>query len=342
MKIGLFSSYGMKCGIAQYNLSLFHALVELGHSVTIFGNRLETVRADRRWLIASGDDVESSDLVRCFNAGAWSETGDFDYPVMFQELRRRAIEAVILQYQNGIFNDINLIPLFQYLRQQQIPVIVTFHDSCIGPHFPFHLVDKFVCANLQMKQLLPNAHHIPHGVPTPVHFTKDELKQMFNYQGPLVSTFGLGRTDYNLISRMAADLGYKFLVLDSTNSCLVSGDHIIRNTDWLPLDQLMMRLAAADVIVLWYPEIAACVSSSAVNQALATLRPVIVNDVGWFKDVPEGVVIKVRNERELQEQLLSINQLGQNQTQLEFVEERQWKNVAGKYLKLLAEPNTNK
>lgn len=338
MNIGLFSSYGMKCGIAQYNLSLCLALQTLGHSVTIFGNQIETVRPDRRWLIAMEGSGEHIDVVRCFNAGAWSETGDFDYQLIFQELEQREIKLIIMQYQNGIFHDQNLIRLFLYCKQKEIEVIVSFHDSCIGPQFPFGLVEHYVCTHSRLMPLINNCYYIPHGAPAPVRESKELLKQRYNYRGTIVSTFGLGRTDYKLISAIAAELGYQFLVIDSTNSCLIDGAHIIYRNEWMQLDQLLLNLASADAIVLWYPEIDAYVSSSAVCQALATLRPVIVNDVGWFRDIPDDVVVKVKHEEELSFKLSAVAGMPLNPKQLEYVEQHQWQRIARKYLQLIDKP----
>lgn len=337
MRIGLFSSYGMKCGIAQYNLSLYHAFQQLGHAVTIFGNKTETVRPDRMWLIAEEDIREPVDIVRCFNAGAWSQSGDFDYPLLFRELEERQIEIIIMQYQNGIFHDQNLRPLFQHCKQQAIKAIVTFHDSCIGPQFPFDLVENYACTHSGIKQFIPGCRHLPHGNPPPLLAEKAALKQRFHYEGNIVSTFGLGRTDYRLISKVSAELGYRFAVMDSTHSCLIGGDHIMHIREWLPMDQLVMRLGASDAVVLWYPETDALVSSSAICIALASLRPVIVNDVGWFRDIPADVAIKAKDEGELRERLAAIGQLSPNRKQLEYVQQHQWQHIARKYLELAGE-----
>ncbi|WP_078412213.1 glycosyltransferase family protein [Priestia abyssalis] len=330
MNIGLFSSYGLKCGIAEYNMFLFHALKKLGHSVTIFGNRIDTIRPEQKGVIIKEANQDPSYVIRCFSAGAWCYTGDFDFSLMFEELERRKIELIIVQYQNGIFNDKNLRRIFEYCKHKGIQVIVTFHDSCIGPLFPYELVKHTVS-----HYKVAGTHHLPFGIPAPILEEKEQLKKQFGYKGTIISTLGLGRTNYHLISNTAAKLGYQFLVIDSTHSCQINGEHLIKIHKWLSQDQLLTQLAASDAIVLWYPEIEAKVHSSAVTLALSTLRPVIVNDVGWFKEIPDNVVLKVKSETELIELLHSIDQLPINQKQVDYVNENQWKNIAKKYLQLL-------
>jgi hypothetical protein len=323
----------MKCGIAEYNLSLYDALKQLGHTVTIFANRRDTVRPDRKPYIAETILDERAEVVPCFNAGAWSESLDFDYPFLFAELEKRQIELIIVQYQNGIFHPPNLRPLFEHCKEKNIQVIVSFHDSFFGP-FPFDLVEHYVCTHSRMKQIL-NSHYIPHGIPAPINDPKDVLKQRFGYDGTVVTTFGLGRTDYRLISEVAGELHYRFAVIDSADSCRIGGEHVIHIRNWLSKEQLLMRLGASDVIVLWYPEIDAYVSSSAISLALASLRPVIVNDVNWFRDIPDDVAIKVKDEKELREKLSGIAQHPINQKQIEYVNQNQWQNIAQRYLEVL-------
>ncbi len=332
MNIGLFSSYGMKCGIAEYNMSLYRALIDLNHQITIFGNKIDTIRPERRWVIAEEISEDPVDVVRCFNAGAWSESGDFDFRVMFEALEQRQIKLIIVQYQNGIFRDQNLRVLFEFCKQYDIKVMVTFHDSCIGPLFPIDKVDHYVCTQSDIRLIVAGCRYIPQGIPSPLLEDKNEIKLRYQYDGTIVSTLGLGRTDYRLISRATEKLGYRFMVMDPTYSCRISGDHLIRIGDWLPLNQMISRLGASDAIVLWYPEIDAMVSSSAICMALATLRPIIVNDVKWFKDIPDDVVIKVKDEKELDNHLSGIQQMPLNPKQVEFVQQNQWRNIAQAYL----------
>ncbi|WP_135548944.1 glycosyltransferase family protein [Paenibacillus cymbidii] len=331
MNIGLFSSYGMKCGIAEYSLELGRALNRIGHYVTIFGNRRDTVRPDRTFCLADIDPRDTIEYVPCFNAGAWCRDSAFDFPLLFRELEARRIEAVIVQYQNGIFHDTELRRLLAHCSDRRIEVLVTLHDSCIGPDFPFEWIRHFVShANISDR-----CHRLPFGVPKRVEEDKEALKQRYQLAGPLIATLGLGRTDYSLISRVAGDIGYRFMAIDPANSCRVDGEHLIRVTQWLTTDELTSRLAASDAIVLWYPDTDATVHSSAICVALASSRPVIVNDVSWFKDIPGDVVIKVRNEEELRSVLSDASRLRDNAKQADYVRDNQWEHIASRYAAIL-------
>lgn len=336
MNIGILSSYGMKCGIAEFSIKLYRAFEKLGHSVTLFGSfGGSAVREDRKWLIATPpSDIKA---VECFYAPAWSISHTFDMNLILDELNRNNIGLMIVQYQNGIINDHQLQTFLELMEKKDVNVIVSFHDSCIGPAFPLHLVKNKVSLSKQLHQIIPNSAYIPEGIPDPPNETKEVLRQRYGLTGPVVSTFGLGRTDYQLISEICQELGYTFLVLDSTGSCLINSPNIIRLTEWFPLPELINRLAVSDAIVLWYHEIDAYVSSGAVRHALATQRPVIVNDVSWFADVPEPIVTKVKTREDLLLALRTAITGKSNPEQEQYIKENSWTAIARKYLDIICE-----
>ncbi|MFC4765802.1 hypothetical protein [Effusibacillus consociatus] len=335
MNIGILSSYAMKCGIAEYSVKLYRAFEKLGYSATVFGNfGGDAIRDDRKWSIT----VPPSDIqaVECFYAAAWSISHKFDLDLIEKEIGRRNIELMIVQYQNGIINDHQLQAFLELMEQKDINVIVAFHDSCIGPSFPFHLVKNRVTLSKGLQLVIPASIYIPQGVPEPPNETKEELRQRYGLTGSIVSTFGLGRTDYQLISDVCLELGYTFMVLDSTNNCRITSPHLICLTEWYPLPELIKRLAASDVIVLWYHEIDAYVSSSAARHALATRRPVIVNDVAWFADLPEPVLTKVKTKEQLKialKEALSMEE--ENLEQGKYIQDNAWTAIAKKYLNVI-------
>ncbi|MEJ8545130.1 hypothetical protein [Brevibacillus borstelensis] len=334
MNIGILSSYAMKCGIAEYSVKLYRAFEKMGHSVTLFGSfGGEAIRNDRKWLTSSPPAQVSA--VECFYAPAWSISHTFDFGILLAEMDHRNIEVMIVQYQNGIINDHQLKEFLELAEQKQVKVIVAFHDSCIGPAFPFHLVKHKAALSKRLQELIGGSIFIPEGVPDPPTESKEQLRHRYGLSGTIVSTFGLGRTDYGLISDVTQDLGFTFLVFDSTGSCLINPPHLIRKTKWFPLPELISHLAVSDAIVLWYHEIDAYVSSGAVRHAIATGRPVIVNDVSWFADIPASVVTKVKTKEQLLAALRQVLTQEENSGQKRYIGDYSWTAIGKMYLDMI-------
>lgn len=140
-----------------------------------------------------------------------------------------------------------------------LPVVVTFHDQCIPTDFPWDRVTHSICHTAEIARKVPFEHEIlPMGVPT----------QLFQ-----VLSFGLGRTDQSLVRRVCDRLGMSYTYLN--------GD------PWLSRDDLRAAIRRVDVVVLWYPESAGTGSSFAARIAMGARRPLITNEVSWFKDLED-------------------------------------------------------
>jgi hypothetical protein len=76
--------------------------------------------------------------------------------------------------------------------------------------------------------------------------------------------------------------------------------------------------------VLWYDEDLTAGGSAAAPQALATRRPVFVNDVEWFRDLPSEApgLRKVTTPEELERELQEVFSPG------EYVASRSWDVIA--------------
>ena len=90
---------------------------------------------------------------------------------------------------------------------------------------------------------------------------------------PLVRTFGLGRSRADIICTICDAHGWRF-------------EQSFGDQRWLGQSELHDWLREADAIVLWYPDVDSAGSSLAARTALATRRPLIVNDTRWFADLP--------------------------------------------------------
>jgi hypothetical protein len=90
----------------------------------------------------------------------------------------------------------------------------------------------------------------------------------------------------------------------------------------------------ADAIVLWYNEVGIEGQSAALRTAISSMRPVIVNDIGWFKDAP-NFVHKVRmdtisHKAQLQATLIDV-------LHLVYIRENSFKECAKRYLEIMNE-----
>jgi glycosyltransferase involved in cell wall biosynthesis len=69
------------------------------------------------------------------------------------------------------------------------------------------------------------------------------------------------------------------------------GEGVIRE-DWVPEDRLWSLIAACDACVsLRYPTMGE--TSAIAIRALSLGKPLVVSDVGWFSELPDGVALKV-------------------------------------------------
>ena len=107
----------------------------------------------------------------------------------------------------------------------------------------------------------------------------------------MVRTFGFGRTREDLVRPICERNGWVFESL-STSEAPLGGQ------PWKPWRELHDWLRGADVIVLWYGDNPAAGSSLAARTAIATRRPVIVNDTTWFGELPQqsGSFYKLKDD----------------------------------------------
>lgn len=105
--------------------------------------------------------------------------------------------------------------------------------------------------------------------------------------------------------------------------------HDSREKGWLLEQELFGYMRASDAIVLYYNEVCGIIgASSALRTALASHRPVIVNDVSWFDDTWDiPGVYHVRNEKELKETLKKV-------LHVDYIAENSYRKIAEYLLKI--------
>lgn len=224
-----------------------------------------------------------------FDIQIWHPQGrsDFDpQPILDADL-----DVLHVQYSNAFYERRAFVDL---LERFDGVVALTFHDnSGAQKTFPWQLADvRFTHReNVGVGDRIV----IPMGI---------------DVHRPVVKTFGMGKSRADLIAGVCARNGWQF-------ETSFGGER------WLETDELHAWLRDCDAIVLWYPEDRTAGASAAAASALATRRPVFVNDTKWVSDNPQRThsLVKVADvdelEREMQAVLVD-----------EFIESRSWDRVA--------------
>jgi hypothetical protein len=248
VKVGLLTTWNTQCGIAEYSRALADALRRRDDvELVVLGSR----NYDERWVAESEDYV-----VPCFDVPAWNRYGHSDLDV--ERILGLDLDVLHVQYQMLLYDRPRLDELLERFNGVRV---VTWHDKCIAPEFDWR---RFDVALRHRPDVGPSGHVVPFGI--------RDLPAV-------VRTFGLGRTREDLIAPICERHGWVFESAASSEAALP--DH-----RWRPWRELHDWLRGADAIVLWYADNALAGSSQAARTAIATRRPVIVNDVTWFADLP--------------------------------------------------------
>jgi hypothetical protein len=263
MNIAIMSTYNQVCGIADYTASLVRHIPE-EHEVKIIAPYLTEVHPS---VCAVGP--EDPRTHRYFNATIW----DGRIGIEADKITEIAEWADVLhiQFQDALYHHDWFLILLKRLHGK-CKLVVTLHDTCLGKIWPLmDFFDEVFTMKPEVKAQAPRAQLIP----MPIYNRK-----------PLLKGFGLGRSKHDVISRICNDLriDYQYTKADD---------------NWMPIDELLVWLRDSDGIVLFYDEVSTAGSSAGARTALSTRRPVFVNRVTWFNDIPEDAVIKFNDELDL-------------------------------------------
>lgn len=216
--------------------------------------------------------------------------GGIDDSFDYEKILAWKPDIVHIQYEVVLYN---AQKLSEFLQEYKGPVVITYHDNCIPPDL---LVSRF---NLQYSHRegvgVGSGYLIPMGVEN---------------RKPVVKTFGLGRSRKDIIQEVCDNLGYDF-------------EYSFGEDKWVSQEELYEWLRDSDAIVLYYDDAPAAGVSIAARVAISTRRPVIVNDVTWFKGLAEEStsVWVVQSPDDLQ--WLLEDQLGNP-----YIEENSWDSIA--------------
>ena len=251
MQICLMTTWGSKCGIAQYSQNLVKEFSELGHKVLILANYGED---------SLQVNIPNVTVVKgLWGVNWWGENPSFS--VNDAELKWALFEQTYgpidvfhVQYQGSLYEPEGFNAMEKTVKCKKV---ITFHDSSRHPR---HNFDSFV--SIAHNQKINADNYLP--------FPTIE-------RTPVVFSFGMGRNDYAFIEAACKEIGVDF------------EGHDARKDGWLSEDILFEKMNNADAIVLWYNDVPIHGQSAALRTAISSMRPVIANHIPWFSDAPDFV-----------------------------------------------------
>ena len=224
-----------------------------------------------------------------FDVQAWHPR--MEYGIDVDTILAQDLDVLHVQYSNLFFHR---RPLVALMRHFPGVVALTYHDKVVPrTTFPYGVAD------------LLYAHREDVGVGP-----RKLIPQGVDVHRPVVKTFGLGKSRGDVIEAVCARNGWDF-------------QSSFGEQRWLESTELYRWLRDSDAIVLWYDEDLRSGGSAAAPQALATRRPLFVNDTEWFRDLPERApgLRKVSTPDELERQLRTL-------FEDKYVEARSWDVIA--------------
>lgn len=236
-------------------------------------------------------------IVPIFGVHWWGENPAIDVAAFLSawdnfEDKYGKIDIFHVQYQGSLYapEGFNLLE-----KTVSCKKVITFHDSSKHPR---HNFDSFITISHN-----PNI-NADNYIPFPT------IERV-----PVVASFGMGdRNDYEFIEKACNEIGVQVW------------KHDARKAGWLEEEELFEEMIEADAIVLWYNDVPIEGQSAALRTAISSMRPVIVNDVGWFKDAP-SFVKKATTKDSLQFALADI-------LHLDYIRRNSYKECAKKHLEI--------
>jgi glycosyltransferase involved in cell wall biosynthesis len=370
-RIAILSTFGIKCGIAEYTSYLAQALRAEGAQVWVLGNLLDQheVAAPALHVRLDGVQVER---VWHYDHVTHSRS-EVDQEPILRVLKSSGVTHLSVQYHRAFLSERMLLDLVASAKQAGVGVSVTLHNStCASPE----LLAKL--AGLEVMVLVHNSaeearlraagirrvYHLPLGVPelavARLHRETDSSA------GPVISTFGFLRPHKGLLELLAAlnilrevwpaiRLYAQTALYPAAESAeylervqariaeLRLRDHVAVEPRFLPIDEAVGRLAESDVVVLPYDARSDEGSSAAAAAALAARRPIVVTRASIFDDIRHAVYTAESN---LPPALaVAVATVCSNPPLYRHLEalaadaatEREWKAVARRFLQLTAD-----
>lgn len=268
MNIAMMTTWNQVCGISDYAMSLVRHFPE-EHNVKIIGPKLN----ERHHSLKPINGPDDPFVERMWNATIWDGIVKVDMPEI-QNIVDWA-DVFHIQFQDALYHHEWLYHLVERTKNRA-KTVITLHDSCLNKIYP--MLGSFN----EVFTMKPEVQ---------MQYPQAKLMNMPTYDlPPLIRGFGLGRSKHDNIKAVCEDLGYRY-------------EYNLAEDKWLPIDELISWLREADAIVLYYDEVGTAGSSAAARTALSSRRPVFVNNVTWFNDLPDDAIIRFEDDEDLKSKL---------------------------------------
>ncbi len=318
MKIGHLTTWGIKCGIANYTYDLIHADNSSDVENIVFANHAsDTLYEDK------------ANVVRCWYQ---NNTPESTLDALYKNIIANNIDCLHIQFNFGFYNIMNLSELIRHITAKGVKVVITFHSTdkvfhqnewlSIDQFAPVaHLVSIVYCFKEDDYYVLPftfsksTIKMIPHGLNGFPPISNEEMatarKNLGIENDFVISTHGfmLPHKGIDLILEAMILLNkkgvknIKFLSVTSwhndseasktafdTIKKIVS-EHDLKEQfvlvdDFLDQVEIYKLLSLSDLIIFPYKPTKES-ASGAIRNAILTNIPVLTSDQPIFNDITE-------------------------------------------------------
>ncbi|HET8877630.1 MAG TPA: glycosyltransferase, partial [Casimicrobiaceae bacterium] len=324
-RVAILSTFGIRCGIAEYTSYLAESLLDAGTELTIVANRMDGhdaagVCVPERLRGASVERIWQYDNVR------WTE-GRVETRDVIELLRTRRVNHLNVQYHRGFFAESELIDLLQRVLADGIAVSVSLHNSTDStPHLlaalaamPITVVVHRRAERDRLRALgVRGATYIPQGIRTPPVIGEAMPRALAVRGGrpPVIGTFGFLRPHKGLLELIdavsilravfpglrllaqtalypSADSAAYLQKVTQRIDALALADAITLDHGFRDIDEVITTLTAVDVVVLPYARSDEG-SSAAAAAALAARRALITTSAPIFDEL-RGVAYRAED-----------------------------------------------
>ena len=308
-RIGLVSTWNVRCGIAAYAQSMASAIGT--DRLHVFANRVTEVNA-----------LDPAYVRRC-----WMQDWRDKLDDLFREISESGVDAVVIQFNFGFFHPDSFARLLDRLHERGTLAIVVFHSTqdISKPEITIKLADLRASLSRARRLLVHSVHDLnrlkgiglthnvtlfPMGLPPCFAGDREAVRRALGWQDKtVVASFGyllphkglrqliaalplLRETVPNVHLQMlnalypvpASDEELEACRRDITEFGIQ--ERVALLPDFMGEEELIRQLAAADVIVFPYQHTQES-ASAAVRMGLASFTPVAVSPLPIFADVAD-------------------------------------------------------
>jgi glycosyltransferase involved in cell wall biosynthesis len=371
-RVAILSTFGIRCGIAEYASYFAQGLLDNGVAITIFGNLMAGHEGSEVQIPSSlgGACIERSWR---YDNRQWVHS-EVDVPGVVRSLRAQSVEHLNVQYHPAFFPERMLCGLLRSVRDAGIGVSVTHHISSSATE---ELISQLagLGATVLVHKLSESYRLRSHGVDR-ARFIPQGIRRLAATEQsgrpfgrgptgrPTVGTFGFLRAHKGLIELVEAvgilkeifpeiELHAQSALYPSRDSDVYLDDvrrkiaelgledSVFLDARFRDIDEVIAGLAQVDVVALPY-SFSDEGSSAAAATTLAARRPLIATPAHIFDEIRSVVYTAEDNSPPVL--AAAIGTVLSNASLRDYLigrstrlaEEREWKNVAGRFLRIVS------